>query len=76
MITVKDRAIANKSDEIQYFIAIAVVVETTSALWTEGIQPLQRALFISIFPVFNQVETHLKVTANRNDITGIDIKYV
>jgi hypothetical protein len=32
MITVKDRAIANKSDAIQYFIAIAVVVETTSAL--------------------------------------------
>lgn len=74
IITVNVIAIANKSWLTQYFIAIAVVKETTTEEWTEGIHQLQRDLDISIFQVFNLTKIHFKNTVTTKVIAGINNK--
>ena len=74
IMTVNAIARAKTSELIQCFNAIAVVNDTTTDEWTDGIHQLPKALRISTFPVVNFTEIPLIKTVTKNVIAGISSK--
>jgi hypothetical protein len=75
IIIVKAKAIANKSEVISCFIAIAVVNETTTDECTDGIHPLQNERIKSIFPVCTLTAIHFTKTVTKKVIAGISKRF-
>ena len=71
IITVNHIQIANKSECTQYFKAIEVVNEVTTAECTDGIPQLQKALFKSIFQDLILEVIPFKTVANIKAIKGM-----
>ena len=71
-MTVNHKQIANKSEVIQCFKAIAVVREVTTAEWTEGIHQLDKALFILNIQVLYFDKSHFITTAKKKAKNGIN----
>ena len=74
-ITVNTIAKVKKSLVTQYFIAIAIVVDETSAEWTDGIHQLAKAFVNLNLPILIFEINHFIKTAIKKAIIGIINKF-
>ena len=74
IITVKESAIAKKSDCIPHLRATHEAKATTTAACTEGIPPLQRARLIFTFQVLIHSLIHFKITATTKEVVGTKMR--